>query len=163
MTPPKIQREVESAHQFAVSLELLEGYAFRIAFDDAELEPLHTDEPRPLGAGSGPSPSRLLAAAVANCLAASLMHCLRRARVEVHGLAATATVSIGRNDRDRLRILRVDVALSPDIDDAHAPQLGRCVQVFQDYCTVTGSLREGFDINVDVRQASRTSTAGSQG
>src|SRR5688572_21030144 len=81
MSIAPIQREPESTHEFVVSLELLEGYAFRVAFDDAEVEPLHTDETPPLGKGTGPSPSRLLAAAVANCLAASLAHCLRRARV----------------------------------------------------------------------------------
>jgi uncharacterized OsmC-like protein len=134
-------------------MELLEGYAFRVRFDDEDIEPLHTDELRPLGAGSGPSPSRLLAAAITNCLAASLTHCLRRSRVGIRGLAAKATVAVGRNDRGRLRIQRVAVVLSPDIDAAHAAQLERCAEVFQDYCTVTASLREGFEIDVDVAGA----------
>lgn len=148
-----IQREPESTHEFTVSLELLEGYAFRIAFDDAELEPLHTDEARPLGNGTGPSPSRLLAAAVANCLAASLAHCLRRARVPVETLTATATVSLGRNDRGRLRIERMNVRLDPRVESSHAAQLARCTSVFQEYCTVTASLREGFEIAVEVNPA----------
>jgi uncharacterized OsmC-like protein len=156
-TPAIVPPAAEGTHAFTVSLDLLEGYAFRVRFDDDDIEPLHTDELRPLGAGSGPSPSRLLAAAIANCLAASLTHCLRRSRVDIRGLAARATVAVGRNDRGRLRIQRVDVLLSPDIDAGHAAQLERCTQVFQDYCTVTASLREGFEVDVDVRRAAGAS------
>lgn len=153
-TASSIQREPEGAHQFRIALELLEGYAFRVEFGDGDLEPLHTDELPPLGKGIGPSPSRLLAAAVANCLAASLVHCLRRARATVERLSVHATVSMGRNDRGRLRIERIDVELSPQIGAADAAQLARCTQVFQDYCTVTASLREGFEIGVQVTAAS---------
>lgn len=150
-TGPQVQRQPESAHQFGITLELLEGYAFRVEFEDGDIEPLHTDEPPPLGAGNGPSPSRLLAAAIVNCLAASLVHCLRRARVTIEGLSAHAAVSIGRNDRGRLRIERIDVELSPHLDAAVAAQLARCTAVFQEYCTVTASVREGFEIGVEVK------------
>lgn len=146
-------REVEHSEEFTVSLELVDGYAFRVDFDDDALEPLHTDEAPPLGAGGGPSPSRLLAAAVVNCLAASLAHCLRRARVEVGKLTADATVSLGRNDRGRLRIRHIGVRLSPQLDAASAAQLTRCAGIFQDYCTVTASIREGLDIDVEVAAA----------
>ncbi len=56
---------------FSVQLRLLDGYKFEIDFGDAGH--LFSDEPPPLGEGEGPNPSRLLAAAVANCLAASLL------------------------------------------------------------------------------------------
>jgi uncharacterized OsmC-like protein len=156
ITPHVVPSTADSTHAFTVSLELLEGYAFRVQFDHDDVEPLHTDELPPLGAGSGPSPSRLLAASISNCLAASLVHCLRRSRVSVRGLTATATVAVGRNDRGRLRIQRVDVVLSPAVDAAHVAQLERCSQVFQEYCTVTASLREGFEIGVDVAPAPGT-------
>jgi len=63
---------------FEVSLTLLKGYAFRVDFRDEPASSLFTDEPRPLGNGGGPSPSRMLAAAVVNCLASSLLFCLAR-------------------------------------------------------------------------------------
>jgi len=114
-TAPQIERDIESVHAFSISLNLLDGYTFRADFDDASLEPLYTDEPKPLGSGSGPSPSRLLATALTNCLASSLLHCLRRSRVEIEHLSAKATVTVGRNKRGRLRIERIAVQLEPSV------------------------------------------------
>ena len=114
-TAPQIERDIESVHAFLISLNLLDGYTFRADFDDASLEPLYTDEPKPLGSGSGPSSSRLLATALTNCLASSLLHCLRRSRVEIEHLSAKATVTVGRNKRGRLRIERIAVQLEPSV------------------------------------------------
>jgi len=61
-----------------IRLAQASDYAFRIVFDDTALDPLLTDEPAPLGHDRGPNPSRLLLAAVANCLAASLLFALRK-------------------------------------------------------------------------------------
>ena len=150
MTTAPTIRSTEAHEEFTVALELLGGYAFRVDFVDDEIEPLHTDETPPLGDGNGPSPSRMLAAAIVNCLSASLVHCLRRARVEIAELTATARVTIGRNDRGRLRVQRIAVQLAPQIAAEHAAQLARCTEVFQQYCTVTASIREGFEITADV-------------
>ena len=61
---------------FEVKLELLDNYKFAIDF--GEFGEIISDEPEPLGGGEGPNPSRLLAAATANCLAASLMFAIRK-------------------------------------------------------------------------------------
>ena len=140
----------ESVHDFSVTLSLLEGYSFRIDFDDEALEPLHSDESPPLGRGTGPSPSRLLAAAVANCLASSLLFCLRRSRVDVREMKAKARVTLGRNARGRLRVQRIDVELDPSLPPGHVDQLARCKGVFEDYCTVTASIRDGITIAASV-------------
>ena len=61
---------------FSLQLSLINHYQFLVDF--GEMGQLHTDEPEPLGLGDGPNPSRLLAAAVANCLAASLLFAIRK-------------------------------------------------------------------------------------
>jgi organic hydroperoxide reductase OsmC/OhrA len=150
MTTTTSVPHVAGTETFAVSLQLIDGYAFRVEFDDEALDPITTDERLPLGDDRGPSPSRLLAAAVANCLAASLLHCLRRAKVPIDGLEASAVTTLGRNEQGRLRIERIVVLLDPRISAEHTNRLSRCISLFEDFCTVTESVRQGFDVRVTI-------------
>ena len=135
---------------FAVTLKLLDEYAFRVDFDGGKPQPLTTDEPWPVGHDRGPSPSRLLAASVASCLALSLLHCLRKAHVHVQDLSATAVVTEARNADSRLRVERISVLLSPGVAPEHTDRLARCSTLFQNYCTVSESVRQGIDVRVSV-------------
>ena len=136
---------------FEVNLELLDGYRFAVSFDpDGEPE-LFMDEPVPLGEGNGPNASRVLASAVANCLSASLLFCLRKARVDVKSLRTTATVTMARNEKGRLRVGSIAVAIDPELE-GDISRLGRCLNLFEDFCVVTESVRNGLPISVEVRQ-----------
>lgn len=138
---------------FEVRLARVQGYQFRAEFDAPGMAALLTDEPPPLGAGAGPNPARLLAAAVGNCLAASLLFCLSRARVEVRGLHATVRGTLVRNERQRLRIGGLEAVLAVDADAAQRPQLERCLELFEDFCVVTASVRQGVPVAVRVEDA----------
>ncbi|MDX2013563.1 MAG: OsmC family protein [Myxococcaceae bacterium] len=128
-----------------------EGYRFLIRFEGTELAPLVTDEPAPLGKNEGPNPSRLLAAALVNCLAASLLFALGKKGVSVKGLSATAHVEVGRNDKNRLRIERVQVLVTPTVGaDASAAAIDEAIDVFEDFCVVTQSVRAGLPVDVRV-------------
>lgn len=100
---------------FSVTLTLRDGYAFEAGFGAAAPGDLLFDEPRPLGAGSGPNALRVLAAAVANGLAASLLFCLRRSRVDVLAMQATVTGSLAHNEAGRLRVEELRVRLEPSV------------------------------------------------
>ena len=68
-----------------VRLRLESGYRFKISFDgpaDFAAGSLVTDEPPPLGEGSGPNPLAMLATAVGSCLASSLLFCLPTAMAD---------------------------------------------------------------------------------
>jgi organic hydroperoxide reductase OsmC/OhrA len=127
-----------------------EAFRFRVRFDQDGMGELVTDEPPPLGAGQGPDPSRLLAAAIGNCLAASLLFCLGKARLEVRGLEAEVETTIGRSPDGRLRIQKVDVRLVPTVSAEVKAQMGRCLGLFESFCTVTESVRRGIDVAVSV-------------
>lgn len=135
---------------FEVTLERIEGYRFRTDFG-AGLPELVLDEPPPLGANSGPNPARLLAAAVGDCLSASLVFCLSKSRVEMAALRTHVTGTYRRNERNRLRIGSLAVELELDVPGADPGKLGRCLEGFEDFCVVTASVRQGIDVAVRVR------------
>lgn len=137
------------AQRFALSLTLQDGYAFTVDFGDG-LAPLVADEQPPLGAGRGPNPARLLAAAVGSCLGASLLFCLRKARVEITELRTSVEGTIVRNEEGRLRIGEIRVRLAPHVAPEHRDRMGRCLELFEDFCIVTQSVRQGIAIDVQV-------------
>jgi len=126
------------------------GYRFRVRFDLEGMPDLITDESPPLGEGKGPSPSRLLATAVGNCLAASLLFCLGKARLSADGLEAEVLTEFTRNEAGRLQIGGMKVRLLPHWTDETAAKAQRCLQIYEDFCVVTQAVRHGVPIEVQV-------------
>ena len=126
------------------------GYRFRVRFDHEGMPDLITDESPPLGEGKGPNPSRLLATAVGNCLAASLLFCLGKARLSVEGLEAEVLTEFTRNEAGRLRIGGMKVRLLPKWTEETATKAQRCLQIFEDFCVVTQAVRQGVPVEVQV-------------
>jgi len=141
------------ADRFALTLTLQDGYAFTVDFGHEGMPDLEVDEPPPLGAGRGPNAARLLAAAVGNCLGASLLYCLRRSKIEVHGLRTEVEGTFVRNERGRMRIGEIRVTLAPDVTPEQRERMGRCLELFEDFCIVTESVRHGIKVEVAVEPA----------
>ena len=133
-----------------VHLTRLDAYRFRADFGDPAIQPLQVDESPPLGKGAGPSPTRLLATALAQCLSSSLIFCLGKSRVEVGKLESEANVTLVRNERNRVRVGRVDVVLRPELPGAAPEQVQKCLELFEDFCVVTASVRQGLTVGVKV-------------
>jgi uncharacterized OsmC-like protein len=132
---------------FEVKIKLLENYLFQIDF--GEFGNIITDEPEPLGDGEGPNPARMLAASVANCLAASLIFAIRKFKGAPGEVTATVTGETNRvDDRWRIEQLKVSIQLGNQANDI--PQLQRALEQFEDFCIVTQSVRAGINVNVEV-------------
>lgn len=149
---------MSAEHGFALELTLQGGYEFAVRFG-GDVPELTVDEAPPLGADRGPSPSRLLATAIGQCLGSSLLYCLRRSRVEVPHLTVAVSGTIVRNERGRLRIGALHAKLVADVDDEQRQRMGRCLELFEDFCIVTESVRSGIPVTVEVEATSaRTAT-----
>src|SRR5689334_4895653 len=115
----------QAVSEFAIQVEQVDGFLFRVHFDKAQFADLLLDEPPPLGKDAAPNAARVLAAAVANCLSASLVFCLQRAGLKTEGLRSEAKVQIVRNEQRRLRIGSVDVMLRPRLPEGNE-SLAKC-------------------------------------
>ncbi|MBM7130165.1 OsmC family protein [Dyella mobilis] len=143
-----------SDEQFVeLSLEQVEDYEFRVRFDGTAIPDLITDETAPLGGEAGPNPSRLLAAGVANCLAASLLFALRKFKNSPGKLTAKTRATLARNEHGRLRITHVAVELQLADAVAALEHVDRALAQFEDFCIVTESVRQGIAVEVSVRDA----------
>ncbi len=142
---------VNPVHEFTISMDQVRDYEFRIKFDKAQFAELQMDEPPPLGRDSGPSASRLLAAAIGNCLSASLLFCARKAGARIDSIHTEVKVQIVRNENKRLRVGRVEVTIDPKVPEADKAKALDCLPRFEDFCTVTQSIRQGIDVAVKVK------------
>lgn len=139
---------------FTFTIDLQDDYRFLVGFDQEGVAPLLLDEPEPLGGGEGPNASRVLAAAIGNCLSASLLYCLRRAHIDVHAMHTTVSGSLERNSAGRLRIGGIGVRIEPVVDESDQQRMRRCLELFEDFCVVTESVRQGIDVDVMVEASS---------
>lgn len=111
------------------------------------------DEPPPLGQGAGPEPVQLLAAAVGNCLMASLLFALRKYKQQPEPLRAEVSAEVGRNPQGRLRVLSLAARLTLGVPVEALDHMERVLTQFESFCTVTESVRQGIPVTVEVFDA----------
>lgn len=136
--------------RFTIHLEQLENYRLNVRFDWRKTPDLLLDEPPPLGETAGPNASRLLAAAAAHCLAASLLYCLAKEEPPPHSLRIEASCLMVRDERKRLRIGGLEVTLIVSDALAAGKRFPRCKELFEDFCVVSASIRQGIPIAVSI-------------
>ncbi|MEO8461214.1 MAG: OsmC family protein [Dokdonella sp.] len=141
---------MSEVEEFTLTLTQESDYAFRVEFDDTTIPALLTDEPSPLGGDRGPNPSRLLIAAVANCLSASLLFSMRKYKNTPGTIVTRAKARLERNEQKRLRVAHVDVDITLPDAAADYTQLERLLQQFENFCVVTESVRTGVAVDVTV-------------
>ncbi len=135
--------------QVSVTITRQDKYRFVVDFGPG-LPSAMADEPPPLGQGSAPAPTQLLAAAVANCLSASLLFACGKFKEDPGALSATAVCQIGRNDKNRLRVTGLDVHMTLGVAPETLGHLDRALAQFQDFCTVSKSVEAGIPFKVTV-------------
>lgn len=134
-----------------VSLAREQGFRFRVRLgSDGRTTTIVTDEAPPLGEAAGPDPLALLSAAVGQCLASSLLFCMRKAHLEPAGLEAEVRADTVRNAEGRLRVGGIHVRLLPTVTPEVEARMRRCLEVFESFCLVTESVRAGIDVRVAV-------------
>lgn len=143
-------RDEALAESIYTKLKLRKGFEFKVVFDVADFPELLVDEIKPIGESTGPNPTRLLSAAVGHCLSSSLLFCLRKARVKVKDLETQVKANVVRNEEGYLRVKSLDVQIRLDVNEDDKSRVNRCLGIFENYCIVTQSVRQGLDVKVTV-------------
>lgn len=142
----------QAERHFGAHIEFVEGFKFKSQAFEGDLthgEPVITDEPDPIGSNAGPSTPSMLAMAVGHCLSASLVETLRHAGIYVKSLTTEAIAVVVPNAEGNPRIKQINVTISPVLDK-ESGNIGRCIAVFENYCTVCQSIRPAIPVHVEV-------------
>ena len=141
-----------SSDNVTVRLAQRRDYQFDVEFGEV-VPSLLVDEPPPLGQRAGPSPVQLLAAAVANCLADSLLFALRKYKQQPEPIRSDVTAEVGRNSKGRLSVLAMQATLTLGVPADVLEHLDRALAQFETYCTVTQSIAPAVPVAVRVFDA----------
>ncbi len=119
-----------------VTITRQEKHRFLVDFGE-NVPTMIVDEPRRLGDSTGPSPERLLGAAVANCRCGSPLFAINKFKGDPGQMIAATTRETGRNENNRLRVthIRVDIALGANEEEL--PHLDRAPAEFDEFCRVS--------------------------
>jgi organic hydroperoxide reductase OsmC/OhrA len=136
--------------EICVTIARQERYRFLVDFGP-NIAKMLADEPPPIGDGAGPSPEQLLAAAVANCLCASFVFANGKFKEDPGRLTAQTICETGRNEKNRLRVTAIKVTINLGVDPDSLGHLDRALAQFEDFCTVSQSVRSGVPLTVTVK------------
>jgi uncharacterized OsmC-like protein len=148
--PASVATDAAGEHGFSLTIDVERDYLQTVTFDVADFPVMAMDEPAPLGDNAAPNPVRILGAAVGGCLGASLLFCMRKSRVDVQGLHTSVHGTMARNERGRLRVSALRVHLEPVVPAEQHDRVPRCLSLFEDFCTVTASIRGAIPVEVTV-------------
>ena len=132
-----------------VYLQQQSDYRFDIRFDD-NMPVLTSDEPAPLGTGTGPSPVQLLCAAVGNCLSDSLLFAFRKFKQAPEPIHCEVQAKLGRNEQGRVRVLKIAAKMKLGVTAAQLENVERVLSQFEEFCTVSQSVGQGIPIHTRV-------------
>lgn len=137
------------SHSVFVKIVQKDNYQFTNQYSGS-FEPIISDEPPPLGTGLGPSPVELLCSAVGNCLCASLLFACRKFKIDPGAISCDIHAEIGRNAQARTRVLEMRVVITSHQLDLNLQFADKVLEQFEDFCTVTQSVRGSIPVHVQV-------------
>ena len=108
------------------------------------------EEAAAVEAERAPTPVQLLASAVGNCLCASLLFACQKYKDDPAPLRAEVKATVGRNERNRVRVVGLSVDLHLGRPAAELAHLARVLETFEDYCTVTQSVAPAVPVTLRV-------------
>ncbi len=155
MSSKGVKSKENAFHSFELVVNRISEYKFIIDFGKETMPNLLMDEEKivPGGEELGPNASMLIAAAVGNCLSASLIFCLRKkGKLEVTDMKTKVKVTRSRNEQGYWRISKIDVFIDTTLDEYEnkKDKLDQCLKIFRNYCIASTSIMEGIPIDVEV-------------
>ena len=143
-----MSREIRSK----VSLELEKDMIFKCDMGQMKVKDCYIDETHENEAEMlGPNPIKLLSSAILGCLSASYIFCLMKKNLSLDDYKAEAETVISKNDKGLYRIKEINVKILPNTNNPEVhKRMKQCHKFFEQYCTITESVRAGIKVNLKI-------------
>jgi len=137
-----------------VSLELEKEMIFKCDMNVMNVKECYIDETHHENIDMwGPNPVKLLATAILGCLSASFIFCLEKKNLTLNEFKGEAEAILARNDEGLVRVREINVTLIPMSSEPDiVKRIEQCKKIFERYCTVTESVRQGIPVNLEIKQ-----------
>lgn len=132
-----------------IIIRQVENYRFETEFGGA-IPHLASDEPPPLGGGTGPEPVQLLLAAVGSCMSSSFHFAMAKFREQPGRISTEARATVDRDESRRLRVQAIEITIHFTAEAASIGHLPRILDQFEQFCTVGASVARGITIRLSV-------------
>ncbi len=138
--------------KYKVKVKLERDMIFKYDLGELKLRECIIDETNKVESEMlGPNAAHLVALAVLGCLSSSYIFCFNKKGFSVEDLEAEANITIFRNAKGFQRVKKIDVSINPKIDSPEMRKRAvQCQKMFEQYCTITASIREGIEVNVNI-------------
>ncbi len=142
---------MSNEYKSEVGIKLEDEMIFKCDLGQIQMNDLFIDEYHKRSINKiGPNPSKLLALSVLACLASSFTFCVQKNNFSLSDIEGKAIITSKRNEKGFWRLKKIDIILNPKIDN---PQMRKradqCQKNFEQFCVISESIREGFDININ--------------
>ena len=97
----------------------------------------------------------LLSMSALSCMTGTLKGMLKARKVEVNGIKGSASVKMGKDEKNRDIVESMTVNIYVDIAEEDMPVLERCIKYLEDGCLVTRGLKKGVKITNNIQRASK--------
>jgi uncharacterized OsmC-like protein len=142
-----------------ISIKLDKNLIFKTSLNAKKTKQIYIDETiEKTDTPIGPDAASLLGLGVTSCLCASFIFCLQKRDLTLDDLEAYAEISFYTTEKNFMRVKQMDIKLVPKSDDPEViKRIDLCTRemrdgemMFEKTCIITPSVREGFEVNVDV-------------
>jgi putative redox protein len=119
-----------------------------------QFENIELDEPDTFhGTNLGPSSVEYLLVSIGGCVGTTFVYCLQKNNIKIDNLNIIIEGILShKGPKKKLRITEVNVTIEYKIKEKSLlRKIEFCKQEFQQNCTVTNSIIEGFPININYK------------
>ncbi|MCW4012669.1 MAG: OsmC family protein [Candidatus Bathyarchaeota archaeon] len=94
----------------------------------------------------------LLSMSALSCMAGTLNAMLKARDVEVKGIKGSASVQMGKNEKNRDLVDGINLNIDVDIEEQYMSVLERCIKYLEDGCLVTRGLKKGIKVTLNIQR-----------